>query len=167
MSTPAAGIAGAVVTLLAFLDFSLLGLRFCTTICPYGYLRGMLSDGNTLLVEYRDQQHTCIECKKCVRDCPMKIDIRQSPYQIECVHCGECIDSCNAILGRLKRPGLIHYSWGAAQQAPSAAAQPGRRFRLDAKRVVLLLVLFFYVCGFFAALSTRRDVLVRVSPEAP
>ena len=49
------------------------------------------------------RRHTCIECKKCVRVCPMGIDIRQSPFQIECVHCGECIDACNEILARLKR----------------------------------------------------------------
>jgi len=151
----AGGIAGATVTLLTFLDFSFLRLRFCTTACPYGYLQGMLSDGNTLLVEYRDERHTCIECKKCVRDCPKEIDIRQSPLQIECVHCGECIDSCNTILARLKRPGLIHYSWGTGPQ----------RFRLDAKRIVLLLVLFFYGCGLFAALSMRRDVLVHIAPD--
>jgi polyferredoxin len=154
----AAGISGAVVTLLTFLDFSVLRLRFCTTACPYGYLQGMLSDNNTLLVQYRDQGHTCIECKKCVRDCPMGIDIRHSPFQIECVHCGECIDSCNAILGRLKRPlpGLIHYSWGVEDKP---------RFPFDAKRVVLLLVLVFYATGLFAALSTRHAVLVRISPD--
>ena len=50
--------------------------RFCTTVCPYGYLQGMLGDGNTLLVHYRDEDHDCIECKKCVRVCPMGIDIR-------------------------------------------------------------------------------------------
>ncbi|HUK19759.1 MAG TPA: 4Fe-4S dicluster domain-containing protein [Bryobacteraceae bacterium] len=154
----AAGISGAVVTLLTFLDFSVLRLRFCTTACPYGYLQGMLSDGNTLLVQYRDEGHTCIECKKCVRDCPMGIDIRSSPFQIECVHCGECIDSCNTILGRLKRPlpGLIHYSWGVEDKP---------RFPFDAKRVVLLLVLALYATGLFATLSTRHAVLVRISPD--
>ena len=52
-----AGISGAAVTLLTFVDFAFLRLRFCTTACPYGYLQGMLSDGKTLLVEYRDESH--------------------------------------------------------------------------------------------------------------
>jgi polyferredoxin len=90
----AGGIAGATVTLLTFLDFTLLRQRFCTTVCPYGYLQGMLVDGNTLLVQYRDDAQDCIECKKCVRVCHMGIDIRDSPYQMACVHCGECIDAC-------------------------------------------------------------------------
>jgi len=152
----AAGVCGASVTLITFLDLAFVRLRFCTTVCPYGYLQGMLSDGNTLLVHYRDEGHTCIECKKCVRDCPMNIDIRTSPFQIECVHCGECIDSCETILGRLRKPGLIHYSWGVEGQS---------RFPLDAKRAILSLVVAFYACGLFAALSMRHAVLVRIAPD--
>ncbi|HLK63248.1 MAG TPA: 4Fe-4S dicluster domain-containing protein [Bryobacteraceae bacterium] len=152
----AAGISGAAVTLLTFLDFAFLRLRFCTTACPYGYLQGMLSDGNTLLVQYRDENHSCIECKKCVRDCPMGIDIRTSPFQIECVHCGECIDSCDTILARLKKPGLIHYSWGTEGKS---------RFPFDAKRVLLLLIVGSYACGLAVALSMRHSVLVRVSAD--
>jgi polyferredoxin len=116
----------------------------------------MLSDGNTLLVHYRDESRACIECKKCVRDCPMGIDIRESPFQIECVHCGECIDSCENILRKLKKPGLIHYSWGVDDKP---------RFPWDAKRVVILLVVAFYASGLFAALSLRRPVLVRIAPD--
>jgi polyferredoxin len=56
----AGGIAGAVTTLITFLDFAFLRQRFCTSVCPYGYLQGMLGDKNTLLVHYRDAQHQCI-----------------------------------------------------------------------------------------------------------
>ena len=152
----AAGICGASVTLLTFLDFAFVRLRFCTTVCPYGYLQGMLSDGNTLLVHYRDKNVECIECKKCVRDCPMGIDIRTSPFQIECVHCGECIDSCETILARLKKPGLIHYSWGVEGRS---------RFRFDAKRIILALVVLFYASGLAVALSMRHAVLVRIAAD--
>ena len=156
----AGGIAGAAVTLVAFLDFSLVRLRFCTTVCPYGYLQGMLCDNHTLLVHYRDETHQCIECKKCVRVCPMGIDIRKSPFQIECVHCADCIDACDEILGKLGKPGLIHYVWG--EKGPRTA---GQKQPWDAKRVIVLLVLLFYASGLAVALSTRRPVLVRVSPE--
>jgi cytochrome c oxidase accessory protein FixG len=156
----AGGISGAAVTLVAFLDFSLVRLRFCTTVCPYGYLQGMLSDKNTLLVHYRDETHECIECKKCVRVCPMGIDIRKSPFQIECVHCADCIDACDEILGKFGKPGLIHYAWG--EKGPLAA---GHRQPWDARRIIVLLVLLGYASGLAVALSTRRPVLVRVSPE--
>ena len=122
----AAGISGAAVTLVTFLDFTLVRQRFCTTVCPYGYLQGMLGDGNTLLVHYRDETHACIECKKCVRVCPMGIDIRKSPFQIECIHCAECIDACDEILAASKKPGLIHYAWGEQDPSPKPAGSLGR-----------------------------------------
>jgi len=154
----AAGVCGAAVTLLTFLDFAFVRLHFCATVCPYGYLQGMLSDSNTLMVLYSDPSHDCIECKKCVRDCPMGIDIRKSPFQIECVHCGECIDSCETILARLKtpKPGLIRYSWGVEGKS---------RFPVDAKRVILACVVLFYAGGLSLALSMRHAVLVRISPD--
>jgi cytochrome c oxidase accessory protein FixG len=156
----AGGIAGASVTLLTFLDFALVRQRFCTTVCPYGYLQGMLSDRNTLLVHYRDEGRACIECKKCVRVCPMGIDIRKSPFQIECIHCAECVDACGQILGRLGKPGLIHYVWGEKGPAAAAHRQPW-----DARRTIVLLVLLFYASGLAVALSMRHPVLVRVSPD--
>jgi cytochrome c oxidase accessory protein FixG len=164
----AGGIAGAVTTLLTFLDFAFLRQRFCTTICPYGYLQGMLADDQTLLVHYRDPDKACIECKKCVRVCHMGIDIRKSPYQIECIHCGECIDACDEILARLKnpKPGLIHYTWGEQGETTREKDKPWW-FRLgfrDAKRVVVMLVLLFYASGITVALAMRRAVQVRISP---
>ncbi len=163
----AGGIAGATVTLITFLDFTLVRQRFCTTACPYGYLQGILGDGNTLLVQYRDENRECIECKKCVRVCEMGIDIRTSPFQIECTHCGDCIDACADVLGRLGKAGLIHYAWGESGDLLSRKSAPWyRRIGLrDAKRVVVLLVALFYLCGLALALSLRKPVLVQVSPD--
>ena len=161
----AGGITGAVVTLLTFLDFTLLRQRFCTTVCPYGYLQGMLGDDNTLLVHYRDEKGACIECKKCVRICHMGIDIRESPYQMECIHCGECIDACQDVLGRLGQPTLIHYVWGEKGNTLETKAPWYHKLGLrDAKRVVIMLIILFYGFGLYAALSMRREVLVQVAP---
>ena len=162
----AGGIAGAATTLLTLLDFLFLRQRFCTTVCPYGYLQGMLTDDHTLLVHYRDPDHECIECKKCIRVCHMDIDIRNSPYQIECVGCGECIDACNDILAKLGKQGLIHYVWGENGERLGTGDRTwfqkiGLR---DSKRVVVLLVLMFYAAGLFTALSMRHAVLVQIAP---
>jgi cytochrome c oxidase accessory protein FixG len=164
----AGGIAGATTTLITFLDFAFVRTRFCKTVCPYGYLQGMLGDKNTLIVQYRDQvqDKQCIECKKCIRVCHMGIDIRDSPYQIECIHCGECIDACEDVLGRLGKPGLIHYAWG--EQGELLTERRGswlhRMGVRDAKRVVVLLILLFYASALFVALSMRSNVLVRIMP---
>ncbi|MBZ5683463.1 MAG: 4Fe-4S binding protein [Acidobacteriia bacterium] len=163
----AGGIAGATTTLLTLLDFLFLRQRFCTTVCPYGYLQGMLGDGDTLIVHYRDEDRECIECKKCVRVCHMGIDIRTSPYQIECIHCGECIDACVDVLSRLGKQGLIHYVWGEQGEKLGTGDKSWyQRIGLrNAKRVVVLLVILFYGAGLFTALSMRRAVLVRIAPD--
>ena len=163
----AGGIAGATTTLFTLLDFLFVRQRFCTTVCPYGYLQGMLGDSDTLIVHYRDEDRECIECKKCVRVCHMGIDIRTSPYQIECIHCGECIDACADVLGRLGKQTLIHYVWGEQGEKLGSGDQPwyqklGLR---NAKRVVVLLIILCYGAGLFTALSMRRAVLVRIAPD--
>ena len=163
----AGGVAGAATTLLTLLDFLLLRQRFCTTVCPYGYLQGMLGDSNTLIVHYRDEKKECIACKKCVRVCPMGIDIRTSPYQIECIHCGECIEGCAEVLARLGKQTLIHYAWGEQGELLGSKDQPWyKRVGLrDGKRVAVLLVMLFYAAGLFTALAMRQPVLVRLSPD--
>jgi polyferredoxin len=162
----AGGIAGATTTLLTFLDFTLVRQRFCTTVCPYGYIQGILGDDNTLIVQYRDAAHECIECKKCVRVCEMGIDIRRSPYQIECIHCGDCIDACEEVLARLGKKTLIHYAWGERGEVLEDRRTVWyRRLGLrDAKRVVILLLLLVYASALFVALAMRHAVLVRVAP---
>lgn len=167
--TTAAGIAGAATTLLIFLDFAYLRLRFCTTICPYGYLQGVLSDDKSLHVCYHDTAAPeCIDCKKCLKVCHMGIDIRTSPLQIECVHCGECIDACEDVMARLGKRGLIHYTWGTEAAAlPGAAPLPWyRKVGLsDAKRVVLFAVVLAYGTALWYTLAHRSPVLVKVTPD--
>lgn len=163
------GITGATVTVITFLDFTLVRQKFCTTICPYGYIQGMLQDQHTLLVSYQDgtgEAKDCIECKKCVRVCEMGIDIRQSPFQIECVHCGDCIDACEDVLRKVGKPGLIHYTWGELPKAATRREPWYRRWGFrDAKRLVILLIMAFYLTGLGLALSLRRPVLVEINPD--
>lgn len=162
----AGGIAGAATTLVTFLDFTVVRQKFCTTVCPYGYLQGILGDSNTLIVHFRDENKDCIECKKCVRVCHMGIDIRKSPYQIECIHCGECIDACADVLPRLGKQSLIHYTWGERGELLEDQRTPLlRRLGLrDAKRFAVLLVILFYASGLFVALAMRDNVLVKIAP---
>ena len=95
------------------------------------------------------------------------IDIRDSPFQIECIHCAECVDACEEIMSRLKKRTLIHYVWGEKGELVSdTSPRPWyRRVGLrDSKRVVVLVVLLLYASGLFVALGMRRAVLVQVSP---
>ncbi len=163
----AGGFAGAVVTLITFADFAFLRQRFCTTVCPYGYLQGILGDDHTLVVQYRDPEEICVECKKCVRVCHMGIDIRNSPYQIECIHCGECVDACKLIMGKFGKDTLIHYAWGEkgellGDRKMKWYQRVGIR---DIKRVAVFAIILVYGVSLAVALSMRHDVLVQIAPN--
>jgi len=161
----AGGITGAVVTLLTFVDLVLIRHTFCQTVCPYGYLQGMLTDRQTLLVAYMDPGAVCIDCKKCVNICEMEVDIRESPFQLGCTHCGDCVDACEDVLRKLGHPGLIHYAWGGQPAAAGRESWLKRMGMRDAKRVVITVV----TCGYLAALGftlvSRKPVLIRVAAD--
>ena len=162
----AAGITGASVTLVTVLDFAFLRTRFCTAICPYGYLQNMLADKHTLLVHFQPDAGKCILCEKCVRACPMGIDIRRSSHQLECTHCAECIDACSEVLGKMGRGSMIHYAWGDAEQSSSGPDPWYRRIGLrDGKRVAILCLLLIYATGLSVAINLRQAVMVRVMPD--
>lgn len=162
----AGGIVGASVTLVTFLDFALLRERFCVNICPYGYLQNMLADKNTLLVAFDDPDGHCINCDKCVRTCPMGIDIRSSSHQLECTHCGECIDACSDILGKLGRQSTIHYAWGKAGRLDAGEKKWWRKLGVrDGKRFAILTLLVLYFTGLSIAIGLRQPVLVQIMPN--
>lgn len=163
----AGGLAGAVVTLITFADFAFLRQRFCTTVCPYGYLQGILGDENTLVVHYRDPEEICVECKKCIRVCHMGIDIRNSPYQIECIHCGECVDACKSIMGKFGKETLIHYAWG--EKGELLGDKKAKWYRMlglrDAKRAAVFGIIIVYGISLLTALSMRHSVLVQITAD--
>jgi cytochrome c oxidase accessory protein FixG len=121
-----------IVGLVAITIFSLLfyGVfaRFreqaCTLACPYGRVMSVLQDRHTITVTYdrrrgeprgrlasaaanAEPRGDCIDCGQCVTVCPTGIDIRNG-IQLECVNCTACIDACDAVMQRVRRPtGLI------------------------------------------------------------
>ena len=75
----------------------------------------------------------CIDCEICVQVCPTGIDIRDG-LQIECIGCAQCIDACDAVMAKIKRPlGLIRYS--------STTAMEGQPQRVLRPRVVIYMVI--------------------------
>lgn len=72
---------------------------------PESAAAGVAATGDAASHRFGD----CVDCNRCVAVCPTGIDIRQG-LQIECIGCTACIDACDEIMARLKRPaGLIRY----------------------------------------------------------
>ncbi len=106
-------------------DFVWFREQFCVIMCPYGRIQGLLYDSKTITVTYdkargeprkgspqleNQKVGDCVNCGKCVVACPTGIDIRNG-LQIECIACTACIDACDEIMEKVKKPkGLIRYS---------------------------------------------------------
>ncbi len=108
--------------------FAKLREQVCIIICPYGRLQGVLLDRNSIVISYDykrgeprgkynplEDRNTkgkgdCVECGSCEAVCPTGIDIRNGT-QLECINCTACIDACNTVMRRVKKPeGLIRYA---------------------------------------------------------
>jgi cytochrome c oxidase accessory protein FixG len=135
----------AIATGILYFNFAWFREQLCLVICPYGRLQSVLIDDHSLVIGYDTKRGeprakagtpdagACIDCNRCVQVCPTGIDIRQG-LQIECIACAACIDACDDVMTKVKRPtGLIRYD--------STAAFNGGRTRWLRPRLWLYLVL--------------------------
>jgi cytochrome c oxidase accessory protein FixG len=98
-----------VITAILLFDFGWFREQFCTIMCPYGRIQGLLLDENSLTVVYDEKRNDCVNCNRCVNACPIGIDIRNG-LQMECIACTACIDACDEIMEKVQKPkGLIKY----------------------------------------------------------
>ena len=144
---PVAAGAWGVLSVVLFLDLTLVRGRFCATACPYARLQGVLYDAHTLTIAYDQRRDPdCVDCGACVRCCPTGIDIRDG-LQMECIACAECVDACRPIMLKLKRkPDLVGYFFG----------EPGRARRLVRPATVGLLLATLLSLG--ATVAAARAV---------
>ena len=162
-------------TALIFFDFAIFREQTCLVACPYGRLQSVLLDRRSLIVTYdprrgeprgkgwdRTGKGDCVDCRLCVQTCPTGIDIREG-LQMECIHCTQCMDACDAVMLKIKRPvGLIRYGSRAELEGQKAA---GLRPRLVLYPLALAAVL-----GLFGVLLARRadsDVTLLKGVGAP
>jgi cytochrome c oxidase accessory protein FixG len=126
----------AFVTGLILFDFGWFREQFCTIVCPYGRFQSVLMDDRSTAVIYDSRRGEprrgvaapdgpvgdCVNCYKCVQVCPTGIDIRRGAQQLECIACTACMDVCDDVMSRLKKPqGLIRYGSVAEIQGKSTA----------------------------------------------
>lgn len=143
---PAAFVTMSVVTGAFFFNFWWFREQLCLIICPYGRLQSALIDDNSVIVGYDTRRGEprgkaapgvtagdCVDCRRCVQVCPTGIDIRQG-LQMECIACTACIDACDDIMTRLKRPtGLVRYA--------SLSELSGGKTKLIRPRTILYAIL--------------------------
>lgn len=75
---------------------------FCKYICPLGAFYSLFNRFSLTRMELNDE--SCISCGKCVRVCPMQVNVLKNINSAECIRCGRCAESCPT--------GAINLSFG-------------------------------------------------------
>ncbi len=81
-----------VLTALFFVAITFVGLFWCRFLCPLGALFAGMNKFSIISMRTLEQQ--CINCGKCNRACPTKIDVINEDRDPECIRCGKCVDVC-------------------------------------------------------------------------
>jgi len=65
---------------------------FCKYICPLGAFYALLN--RVSLMRMQIDGDSCISCGKCVRVCPMQVEVLKNINSAECIRCGKCASEC-------------------------------------------------------------------------
>lgn len=158
-----------VLTAIILFDFGWFRDQFCIIACPYGRFQSIAMDESSLIIGYDAQRGEprkrtkgvavedtgdCVNCGQCVKACPTGIDIRDG-LQMECIACTACIDACDEIMVKVKKPkGLIRYT--------SEFELKGQKRKFSKRILVYLLFLITITSGFFYQLDSRDRLSIQV-----
>lgn len=65
---------------------------FCKYICPLGAFYALFNRWSLTRMDL--DAASCISCGKCVRSCPMQVDVLKNINSAECIRCGKCAQVC-------------------------------------------------------------------------
>ena len=155
--------------------------QVCLYMCPWPRIQAALTDADALNVTYRfdrgeprmsvkeaararahsEPAGDCVDCLQCVAVCPTGVDIRHGS-QLGCIQCGLCIDACDAVMAKVRRPTrLIAYDTDENRER----RQRGEKnvYRLVRPRTILYAAAIAVTGGIMLyALLTRSNMHMSV-----
>lgn len=154
-----------VMTGIILLDFGWFRDQFCIIACPYGRFQSIVMDENSMIVSYDKERGEprkrtpgvspedngdCVNCDRCVKVCPTGIDIREG-LQMECIACTQCIDACDEIMRKVKKPeGLIRYT--------TELELEGKPKKISFRVYVYLLLFLVMIAGLLSHLQLVKGL---------
>ncbi|WPX95978.1 CcoG family cytochrome c oxidase accessory protein [Candidatus Bandiella woodruffii] len=152
--------------------------KVCIYMCPYGRFQSAMIEKSTTVVTYNHLRGEprgkvsevvgdCIDCYKCFLVCPMGIDIRDG-LQMECIGCGLCVDTCDEVMEKIKRPkGLIAYSSEDAVKS-SSIDQPTLK-KISSPKSIFYFLVFCVVFGLavFSLINKQELSIIVIKERAP
>ncbi len=168
-----------VVGVFAFFTYLFAGYmreQVCFWLCPYARIQGVMYDRETILPTYdlrrgeprgklkkadnENKNGDCIDCKQCVAVCPTGIDIRQG-QQEGCITCALCLDACDAIMDKIKRPhGLIRYA-----SLDEIEGKPSIKLYRRPRVIVYFTIMLAAIGGIIYGLSTLGSIELKILHE--
>ncbi|MHC4975306.1 MAG: cytochrome c oxidase accessory protein CcoG [Planctomycetota bacterium] len=172
---PTSFIVMVVVTGLMMFDFGFFREQTCIVACPYGRFQSVMLDRSSLIITYDEKRGEprgrkkssrrresndvsldvvesgdCVDCGWCVVTCPTGIDIRDG-LQMECIGCAQCIDACDSVMEKLKRPlGLVRYTTQEAMEG-------SRTHYLRPRPIIYATIIGVLIGAFVYVLLNRQD----------
>ncbi|NVN95525.1 MAG: cytochrome c oxidase accessory protein CcoG [Bacteroidetes bacterium] len=156
------------ISIFYYLVYAFIREQICTVFCPYGRLQGVLLDSKSISVIYdfkrgeprgRKNGGDCIDCGQCIAVCPTGIDIKNGS-QYECINCTACIDECNNVMEKIKKPGnLIRFDSYNGIETGKRSNKNARTYAYSAVLIILIFVL-----GFTVSKRTSVDVTINRMP---
>ncbi|MGB8517648.1 MAG: cytochrome c oxidase accessory protein CcoG, partial [Gallionella sp.] len=156
----------------------LLREQACFWLCPYARIQGVMTDSQTILPTYdvkrgeprgkmqrgaetsATTKGDCIDCFQCVQVCPTGVDIREG-QQLGCITCGLCLDACDSVMDKIKRPrGLIRYA-----SLDEINGKPAKKLYQHPRTLVYIGIILFALGGIIFGLTHLGAMTLRVIPE--
>lgn len=147
-----------VLTILTYLNFTLIRYKFCTTICPYSKFQSVMFDDHTLIIAMDPEtSYKCVKCNACVTTCPVNIDIRQG-MDSQCINCGQCITACTKTMTREDEdvPTLIDYIYGFNNEKKT----------LRTNVLITGFITLLFLIGFIFMAATMKPYEFQVFPNS-
>lgn len=128
--------------------------RFCQSTCPLAMFQKSVQTNHSLHVSYDSSRNEkpCGVCYSCERACYVNIDIKKTPFHMDCTLCGACVDACARVYQNKNESPLLNFSFLKEKTLL-------QKLGLDRATSILSLIFFVVCLGLYSFAVVHRPLL--------